>query len=53
MAIEFVSFVGNQGEALCHRFAAKVPESVIGEKEGEQEEVMKSFAKWLPGCARL
>jgi predicted nucleic acid-binding Zn ribbon protein len=30
-----------------------LPESASGEKEGEQEEVMKSFAKWLPGCASL
>ena len=53
MAIEFVSFIGNQGEALCHRFAAKAPESVFGEIEREQEKVMKSFGKWLPGCGRL
>ncbi|MBN8780782.1 hypothetical protein [Thiobacillus sp.] len=53
IAIEFLSFVGNQGEALCHRFSAKVPESIFGKKDGDQEEAIKLFAKWLPGCASL
>ncbi len=53
IALELVSFVGNKGEALCRRFSAKVPQPVFREKENNQENLMKSIAKWLPGCAGL